>query len=160
MQQEEREETGKPAIADAAYVNESMPGEPTREEIMADRAEIRARYTEKVAERYDEACDRDENYGANIVMFDEMEDAMVGTTVNAAGIVVPVYERELCIKSLAKKYMASGDYKDEDDANLAASEWFEHNTMGTLPYLNEQAPVIIEGFMRDDAQWEGFLDGK
>lgn len=137
---------------------EGTENKPTREEIMADRADIRARYSPAVAERYDEACDRDDDLGANIVMFDEMEDAMVGTTVNAAGIVVPVYERELCIKSLAKKYMASGDYKDEDDANLAATEWFEHNTMGTLPYLKDQAPVIIDSFMRDSDLWEGFLD--
>lgn len=138
--------------------HEGTEKKPTREEILADRAEIRAKYSKAVAERYDEACDRDDELGANIVMFDDMEDGMVGTTVNAAGIVVPVYERELCIRSLARKFMKSGDYKDEDEANLAATEWFEFNTMGTLPYLKDQAPVIIESFMRDSELWEGFLD--
>ncbi|MBR2305844.1 MAG: hypothetical protein IKA48_01285 [Fibrobacter sp.] len=137
---------------------EGTEKKPTREEILADRAEIRAKYSKAVAERYDEACDRDDELGANIVMFDEMEDGMVGTTVNAAGIVVPVYERELCIRSLARKFMKSGDYKDEDEANQAATEWFEFNTMGTLPYLKDQAPVIIDSFMRDSELWEGFLD--
>lgn len=131
---------------------------PTREEIMADRKAIRAKFSKPVAERYDEACDRDDDYGANIVMFDEMEAGMVGTTVNAAGVVVPVYERELCIKALAKKYMASGDYKDDDEAYTAATEWFEFNTERTLPYLKKQAPVIIDGFLRDAGLWEGFLD--
>lgn len=137
---------------------EGTEKKPTREEILADRAEIRAKYSKAVAERYDEACDRDDELGANIVMFDEMEDGMVGTTVNAAGIVVPVYERELCIRSLARKFMKSGDYKDEDEANLAATEWFEFNTVRTLPYLKDQAPVIIDSFMRDSELWEGFLD--
>lgn len=127
-------------------------------EIMEDRKAIRSKYSPAVAERYDDACDRDDDYGANIVMIDDMEDAMVGTTVNADGIVVPVYERELCIKSLAKKYMASGNYKDYEDAYTAAAEWFSFNTEGSLPCLKEKAPVIIDGFLRDSEKWEGFLD--
>ena len=134
-------------------------GKPTREEILADRERIKARYSEAVAERYDEACERDDDYGQNIVMMDDMEDAMVGTTVNAAGIVVPVYERELCIMSLARKYMASGDYKDEGEAYSAAADWFGCNTERAIPYLKDRAPVIIDGFDRDMERWEEFLDG-
>lgn len=135
---------------------------PNREDVMADREKIRAKYTPAVAERYDEACERDEegNFGANIVMLDEMEDAMVGTTVNEHGIVVPVYEEELCVKSLAEKFLKSGEYKDYDEAYTAAAEWFDYNTLRAIPYLKEQAPIIIRAFDRDTELWEGFLDVK
>ena len=154
MQDEHKENTGTPEKTEIR-----LSVRPTIEEIMADRERIKAGYSEKVAERYDEACDRDDGYGTNITMFDDMEDAMVGTTVNESGIVVPVYERELCIISRARKYMKSGDYESYDKAYEAAAEWFSYNTERALPYLKEKAPVIISGFMRDSEQWEGFLDG-
>lgn len=142
-----------------AEEEEQAEKKPSYEEMKAARERIKAQYSKAVAERYDEACERDDDYGLNITMFDDMEAAMVGTTVNSAGIVVPVYERELCIKSLAKKYMESGDYKDEADAHLAATEWFEFNTERSLLYMGDKAPVIIDGFDRDAELWEGFLDG-
>lgn len=130
------------------------------EEILKDREELKKKrgYSPAVCERYDEACDRDDDFGANILMIDEMEDAMVGTMVNEHGIVVPVYERGLCIKALANRYMKSGEYESYDDAYEAAEEWFDFNTERSLPYQAPKAPVIIDGFMRDDEKWEGFLD--
>lgn len=109
----------------------------TDAEILADRERIKADYSDTVKERYDEACDTDDERGANIVMLHDMEDAMVGTMETADGIVVAVYERE--------------PYE-------AALEWFECNTVRALPYIGKNAPVIISGFMVDSDRWEGFLD--
>lgn len=130
------------------------------EQTLKDREELKKErgYSPVVSERYDEACERDDDFGANILMIDEMEDTMVGTMVNGHGNVVPVYERELCVKALANRYMKSGDYADYEDAYTAAVEWFEFNTERSLPYQEPYAPVIIDGFMRDADTWEEFLD--
>lgn len=130
----------------------------TDAEILADRERIKADYSDTVKERYDEACDTDDERGANIVMLHDMEDAMVGTMENADGIVVAVYERELCVKAIANRFVKSDEYKDYDEAYEAALEWFEYNTLRTLPYIGKNAPVIISGFMVDSDRWRGFLD--
>lgn len=130
----------------------------TDAEILADRERIKADYSDMVKERYDEACDTDDERGANIVMLHDMEDAMVGTMENADGIVVAVYERELCVKAIANRFAKSGEYKDYDEAYEAALEWFEYNTLRALPYIGKNAPVIISGFMVDSDRWGGFLD--
>lgn len=130
----------------------------TDAEILADRERIKADYSDTVKERYDEACDTDDERGANIVMLHDMEDAMVGTMETADGIVVAVYERELCVKAIANRFAKGDEYKDYDEAYEAALAWFECNTVRALPYIGKNAPVIISGFMVDSDRWEGFLD--
>jgi hypothetical protein len=37
-----------------------------------------------------------------------------------------------------------------------ATEWFEYNTVPSLPYANEAEPIILAGFEIDDDRWEAF----
>lgn len=88
--------------------------------------------------------------------------------------VVAVYERNLCIKCFAD------EYSDEDTAELHkdehspeelknpdllrelkwhdAEEYFEYNTIRSLPYAHAAAPIIIEGFDVDFNRWQKFKD--
>lgn len=87
-------------------------------------------------------------------------------------VTVAVYERSLCLKCLAEDYSDEDIrelHKDEhteeelrDPSLLAelklrdAEEFFEYNTLRTLPYAHDAAPVIVEGFSVDTEAWDHF----
>ena len=111
------------------------------------------KYSPIVRERLEEL---DPEILANFLTIDDMEEAMIGTTVNVFGNTVGVYERSLCIKALADRYMKGDPDLSEDDAYLSAEEWFSYNTERALPYEKDRAPIIVQGFMRDSAAWASF----
>lgn len=116
-------------------------------------------------EEVDEIADNNEDY---IMLLDGLEKALVGTA-EVNGTVVAVYEEELCIKCIMDNY---GDkwyeglgYSDDEindagfmEAELyrSAREDYEYNTVRSLPYQHEHAPMIIKGFMVDVDRWENF----
>ena len=85
---------------------------------------------------------------------------------------VAVYERGLCIKCLADQFDDKSTaelHKDEctkeqlADPDMLyqlklrdATEWFEYNTVRSLPYAKEAEPIILAGFEIDDDRWEAF----
>jgi len=124
-------------------------------------------------ERFDEATSRDEQEGDNICILHGLEKAMIGTAVRN-GHAVAVYERGLCIRCIADG-MDSADvaelHKDEyseeelsnpeliDQLKLQdAEEFYEANTVRTLPYIGEAEPIIVEGFTPDTHRWHAFLN--
>ena len=154
----------------------------TSDEISSFMAEMRKKYSALVVDRLEETAEHDEETGGrNIVVIDGMEDAMIGT-VNLPldksklakdkdgkyygkseseipdSVCVAVYEEELCVEALARKYMKSGDYKTEEEAYEAAQDNFGYNTMGYYPNWKQRAPLMIRGFNVDRDKWEAFLD--
>ena len=85
---------------------------------------------------------------------------------------VAVYERGLCLKCIAEGYsdedireLHKDEYSAEElqDSSLIenlklrdAEEFFEYNTLRTVPYAHDAAPVIIEGFCVDTEAWDHF----
>lgn len=83
---------------------------------------------------------------------------MVGTIVNEHGIEVPVYEYGLSVRSKMESYDPNwakemGDYTEEQlaDADFMETELytlanddFNFNTVRSLPYQYEHAPIILE----------------
>ena len=104
---------------------------------------------DRLAELDPEALDQ-------LYMIDGMEGAMIGVTENAAGNTVGVYERNHCIRILARGYMRDDPNMAWDDAYEAAVDWLEFNVLGSLPNLGDRAPIIIEGFECDWKAWESF----
>jgi len=154
----------------------------TSDEISSFMAEMRKKYSALVVDRIEETGEHDEETGGrNIVVIDGMEDAMIGT-VNIpldksklakdkqgkyygkseseipGSICVAVYEEELCVEALARKYIKSGDYETEEKAYEAARENFGYNTVGYYPNWKQRAPLMIRGFNVDRDKWEAFLD--
>ena len=116
-------------------------------------------FSETVQARFAEATKR-----ADYMLFpDDLERAMIGTAVNDAGTEVAVYERELCIRCKMDSYgpnwkeiAGTGASDDEngtdEDGELytMAVEDFEYNTVRSLPYQHEHAPIIFEAFHDDE----------
>lgn len=85
---------------------------------------------------------------------------------------VAVYERSLCLKCLAEGYsdedireLHKDEHTEEElrDPSLIeelklrdAEEFFEYNTLRTLPYAHDAATVIVEGFSVDTEAWDHF----
>lgn len=135
-------------------------GKPHRPNLDGKSEVVKARF-----ENVDWIAEDNEDY---IMLLDGMEEALIGTA-DVNGTVVAVYERTLCIKCLAKgygkKWYENLDYSEEEirdkeymEAELyrTATEDFEFNTLGSLPYQHEHAPLIITGFDIDENRWEKF----
>lgn len=71
---------------------------------------------------------------AQVVTFDGLDDAMVGVTTGGTEELHVVYSREKCIQAL----MQQGMTREE------AVDWFEYNTLRTIPYAGVNHPIIIE----------------
>lgn len=87
---------------------------------------------------------------------------------------VAVYERSLCIECIADgfddesiKETHSGEFTEEEMNNpfllrriklQDAEEFFEYNTVRTLPHIHEAAPIIVDGFAIDieNNRWNAF----
>ena len=124
-----------------------------------------------VVERFDEASCRDEDFGENIGILHGLEKAMIGTTTRD-GHTVAIYERGLCIQCIADGMndadvanLHKDEYSEEElkDPELIktlkyqdAEEFYEFNTVPTLPAMHEAMPIIIEGFAVDGSRWDSF----
>lgn len=108
-----------------------------------------------------------------MLFLDGCEKGMIGTIVNEHGIEVPVYEYELSVRSKMESYDPNwaeelGGYTEEQlaDADFMASELhtladddFNFNTVRSLPYQHEHAPIIMEalhdiGERGDSIRWD------
>ena len=97
--------------------------------------------TKEILSRVDElANELDEE----IYKIDDMDAAIVGTHVTEQGNTVLVYDRNKCIDCLAKQF--TKECNDDEDPYEMAEEWFVYNTIRSLPYLHEKAPIIVERF--------------
>ena len=111
---------------------------------------------ENVKERLEEVdCDEE---GTEIVLLHGMERALVGTMLNSKGILVAVYEENLCIECLADDFRKDNPDRDDTENWADAEEWFSYNTLRAIPYMGDGAPVVISGFHRDEEKWREFKD--
>lgn len=76
-------------------------------------------------------------YGPDVVLLNppELDRAIVGFTVG--GPARAIYTYDGLVEALAKTM-------DSDDAESDAREWIAYNTIRSLPYMGEHAPVIVE----------------
>lgn len=136
-------------------------------------------FSDAVKARFEEATCRTDKQNEYMLFPDGCELGMIGTMVNEHGIEVPVYERGLSIRSKMKSYgpdwakemgvyteeqLSDPDYM-ETELFTAAEEDFEYNTVRSLPYQHEHAPVIMEVLhdideRGDSIRWEMPIVGK
>lgn len=126
-----------------------------------------------VVARFDEATARDASFGGSIIILHGLEKAMIGTTTTSDNRTLAIYERGLCIQCIADG-MNDADvvklHKDEYTKKQLknpkliktlklqdAEEFFEFNTVGSLPYMGDATPIIIEGFAADGTRWDSFM---
>lgn len=108
------------------------------------------RVPEKLRPNFKKILDMADTEKSTVYFIDGCEGGLVGYT-KKSGHTVPVYDYEMCARYLADQYMQDDDYKnmvsdgdyDIDSAMTDAYEWLDHNTVPSLPYLYDDAPVMI-----------------
>ena len=111
-----------------------------------------------VQERVCEARERDEDGGRNIVLLHGFEAALVGTVQNQYEKTVAVYEENQCIRLLMDEIHQDHPDIPEDELYSEALDYWSYNTLRTLPYLGESAPIIIQGFDADTPAWKAMSE--
>ena len=136
-------------------------------------------FSETVQARFAEATKRVEAVNDYMLFPGDLERAMIGTTTSRDGrsSVVAVYERALCIKCKMESYgpdwrKACGfedengnptgcemGESEEDELYIMAVDDFDYNTMRSLPYQYEHAPIVFEAFTdgedrSDKTRWD------
>lgn len=125
-------------------------------------------FSKAVKARFKEATRRTDKQNEYMVFPDGCEKGLIGTMVNGHGVEVPVYEHELSIMSKAESYGSDwatdiGDYTEEQLADkeymagelyTMAQDDFEYNTVRSLPYQHEHAPVIMDALHDNDERTE------
>ena len=88
---------------------------------------------------YDTIQDEDVLDQMIILEGDEFADGVIGIT-NDNHV---VYSYERLVQSLAKAYR--DENQTDEEAELAAMEWIDYNTIRSLPYMEKEglAPVIM-----------------
>lgn len=136
-------------------------------------------FSKAVKARFTEATRRADKRNAYMVFPDGCEKGMIGTIVNEHGIEVPVYEYELSVRSKMESYGPNwaeemGGYTEEQLADVdfmeselhtLADDDFNFNTVRSLPYQHEHAPIILEalhdiGERGDSIRWDMPIVGK
>lgn len=107
---------------------------------------------------FKEATRRTDKRNEYMVFPDGCEKGMIGTIVNEHDIEVPVYEYELSVRSKMESYdpnwaeemgvyteeqLADADFMESELYTLANDD-FNFNTVRSLPYQHEHAPIILE----------------
>lgn len=77
------------------------------------------------------------------ILFDDLDDAIIGIGHEGGGPTVAIYDRNKCIEILAKSYMNDG-VVCALKALTMAQEYFEHNV--ECLYAGEHTPIIIKIF--------------
>ena len=65
-----------------------------------------------------------------------------------------VYESGRCIECLAEGFREDNPDRPDEENYADAEDWFSYNTVRAIPYMGKGAPIIIDGFGRDEEQWE------
>lgn len=87
--------------------------------------------------RSDLAAHIAEDYGPGVILLDppELDRAVVGFTVD--GPARAVYTYDGLLEALESTMAGS------DDPETDAREWLEYNTLRSIPYMGEHAPVVV-----------------
>jgi hypothetical protein len=83
---------------------------------------------------------RDEiaQYNSEAIVFEDLDDAIIGIGQQHGGKTVVIYDRDKCIEIFAEQFFTNGDTQD---AWTHAIEWYEHNVENA--YVGENTPIFI-----------------
>ena len=82
------------------------------------------------------ACVEESYPDDSVVLFDGLEGAFLGVAYQQYKGPVAVYDRAVCIEILVEMF------KDEEDPQESAEEYFQYNTEGA--WVGENTPLIID----------------
>ena len=85
-------------------------------------------------------------YNEDAILFDDLDDAIVGVGQQHGMNTVVVYDRSRCIEILRKKYEEEG--YSETQSFLDAQEYFDFNI--GCAYVGKNTPIFIEEIHEDE----------
>jgi len=91
-------------------------------------------------------------YNPDAIIFDDLDDAIIGVGQQHGSQTVVIYDRQKCIDIFQEKFAECGEdqfdrelTEDEElDTMSSAIEWFEHNV--ECAYVGKNTPIFIEKF--------------
>ena len=79
-------------------------------------------------------------YNEEAIIFDDLDDAIIGVGQQHGGQTVAIYDSQKCIEIFAAKFAED----DSSDPYMDALEWFEYNV--ECAYVGENTPIFVERF--------------
>jgi hypothetical protein len=91
-------------------------------------------------------------YNPEAILFDDLDDAVIGVGQQHGSQTVAVYDRDKCIEifyhnfSEEKKEQVKRELTDDEllEAEIDAIEWFDYNV--GCAYVGENTPIFVERF--------------
>jgi len=91
-------------------------------------------------------------YNEEAIMFDDLDDAIIGMGQQHGSQTVVIYDRQKCIEIFYHNFVKDQEEEAErkliDDelaeAWIEAIEWFEHNV--ECAYVGKNTPIFVERF--------------
>jgi len=87
--------------------------------------------------------DKIAEYNEEAILFDELDDAIIGVGQQWGSQTVVIYDRQKCIDIFADKFKKDGS----PDPYAEAVEWFDYNV--GCAYVGENTPVFLERLEND-----------
>lgn len=85
---------------------------------------------------------------------ESLDVAIIGTKKNELGQVVFVYSSALLIECFEKIFYVPSSERDRaeamEDAYEMAVDWFDYNTVRSIPYLGEARPILVDEIFEED----------
>lgn len=92
---------------------------------------------------YNDKIDILREYNEEAIVFNDIEDALVGVVIRIGMDPIAVYDYDKVIQCLM-------DGEDTEEAHEAAIEWFEYNTIGT--WAGDGTPCFVHFFEKEEPQ--------
>ena len=94
-------------------------------------------------------------YNPEAVLFDDLDDAIIGVGQQWGSTTVAIYSREKCIDIFRNQFMENDrellgrELTDEEleNAETSAIEWFDYNV--GCAYVGENTPIFLEKIDED-----------
>ena len=89
-------------------------------------------------------------YNEDAIIFDGIDEAIIGVGEICGKQPVVVYDRIKCIEILAQNFQHDSDDENYSQENALddALEWFEFNIAGA--YVGENTPIFMDVFKKDN----------
>ena len=83
---------------------------------------------------HDECCEWAEENDTELVFLDDADEAIIGIVVDGLEDCRIAYSKRKFLEILQKQGMTESE----------AEEWYEYNTLRSLPYMGKHSPIFLE----------------
>jgi hypothetical protein len=82
------------------------------------------------------------DYNPEAILFDNLDDAVIGIGQQHGMNSVAIYDSILCIKIFKEQFMKDNPEMTEEEAEMEAAEWFEYNVESA--FVGPNTPIFMD----------------